>query len=609
MKIRFAVTLLAVAIAVIGAKASALAPVIGFVPDVVITDDTHPATGSHPFYVYPDAIDVTSIAVDPDNTVTTSTMICSYADTTGRYSINNRTSLTGDPNAPSAGENLVGGDDPQATDLNIRTLTFRDTVLSPVGGTNTAATGEVSRTVSLFASDGDLFDTATFLVYTSTTGVDRLVGSGTQVPLQRVWEASPGTMTGTGSGPTGAWTSSAYNSASATKSGNNLCLSAAADGQNLGLWIGPSKITELVKNNVYRFRLTMSNGGYIPTYHFPFWDLVLDNYEPTFSNGSGKYFGDMMLWDVNGGAESLGNGSLQQFDMWWAPMPLLDDAQAGWNDDDGLDNVAGNADDGEFSAFRDATNDIRIFLRLMDTTGGAIDGANDYGTLCLNSVQISRTTFASLTPVETVFEQNDLSGSTMAVGGIFPLQVAGGLTTPGARTYITWSGGDLTLAPYTAYYGNAAWNTEVINVDSGDNVADMGTPASLADNFPFKWEDNRLLMGRVTVMAPDLQGEINPPDLLMMQFDEPTNELLQNTAIVCSSNLLGFPKRTVSKDLVAFMFTHKRTLSTTANADRIRLRFLLINTTTLVSAGYTSNLGGITIQKFQVDEYLPPAMQ
>jgi len=46
MKIRFAVTMLAVAIAALGAKAYALAPVVGFIPDVVIADDA-PATTDH----------------------------------------------------------------------------------------------------------------------------------------------------------------------------------------------------------------------------------------------------------------------------------------------------------------------------------------------------------------------------------------------------------------------------------------------------------------------------------------------------------------------------------------------------------------------------------
>jgi len=594
MKIRFVVTLLAVAIAVAGAKAYALAPVIGFLPNPVIADDI-PATTAN-IFVYPDAENLDTLAVDPDNTVTSHTIIWSFFDATSRIQINGRTSLnliTDDPNNPGTkGVGAAGLDDAfppaeaQPHDSNVRTITFRDATLSPAGGPytdpNVTATTTVVHTevVTLFASDGSAYTSHSFVVYTESNGRDRLSNPNTNTILNIV----PGTAGVTG------WISANFFDATTLNENSGLCIVAPLTGNHVAEWISPYGIVSLVKNNVYRFRVTMDSGGTpITANTAPFWDLVVDNYDPAHPGLSNKFFCDFLNWDNEGGANSFGLANGRQiFDVWYAPMAML---ATDWND----------PVNGEFRPANDAENDFRLFLRILDTTGGTINGQGDAGTICLKHLTVDRVPFSQLTVAQTLFQETNINASNTAIGSIFGFNGAN-------NTLATFSGGDLTLAPNIAGAGSGAWNTEVINVDPGDSTLNVSQPSTIPDNYPVQWQSNQLLMGRVTVQAPNAQGESNPPSAILTGFDVVTNELIQLSTMI-SSNLLGFPKQAASSDLVSFFYTHNKTRTTIVNGDRARLRLLLIcdgGVGHLGSNGSTQLLGGIKILATKVDRLVAP---
>jgi hypothetical protein len=61
-------------------------------------------------------------------------------------------------------------------------------------------------------------------------------------------------------------------------------------------------------------------------------------------------------------------------------------------------------------------------------------------------------------------------------------------------------------------------------------------------------------------------------------------------------------------ELLSFFYTHNKTLSGLADeeGDRLRMRMMLLCTTTVRSGGQDDNLGGVTIQSMKIEEILQP---
>jgi hypothetical protein len=132
----------------------------------------------------------------------------------------------------------------------------------------------------------------------------------------------------------------------------------------------------------------------------------------------------------------------------------------------------------------------------------------------------------------------------------------------------------------------------------GDGNVNFADGATLVDNYPVKWTANTLLKGTVTVQAPNAAGENTPPDVLVLLWDTPTNELIVASSVISSVDTLGLPKQAQTTDLIGFYYTHSVTLSGNAGAgefDRIRLRTQILATDSILSGGNADNLGGITI--------------
>jgi hypothetical protein len=130
------VTLLTVAIAILGSNAMSMAPTISDMPDLIVADDA-PVSGGNNF-VYPDALNLPNLV--EDDTTADDQLVWSYYEPTGKYRVNNADSLTGDGVSPAAAEIIAGpgattaGDPDSDEDGHLDTATIRNVDLSPIGG-------------------------------------------------------------------------------------------------------------------------------------------------------------------------------------------------------------------------------------------------------------------------------------------------------------------------------------------------------------------------------------------------------------------------------------------------------------------------------------------
>jgi hypothetical protein len=589
MKRRFQVTLLVVAIAVAGSTAFAMAPVIGTVRSPVIADDT-PTTDDNVF-VYPDALDADTLADDPDDTVTPDAIIWTYFSSGSVYQINGQDSLdignpSNDPNNPTAAQDLSQGDDPDADDSNMRTWTFRDAGYSAIGGAPYAdpnpgnSTTEVIRTgvVTLFASDGSSWSMKNVMVYTESNGRDRLSGDQGEIVLDQ----EPSVALG--------WTSSIiFDNGISLADNNGLCItSPPGEADQFALWTSPYGIVELVQSSVYRFRITLdSNGTALPAGQTPFWDFLIDNFNNA-QTANNKYAADFMNWDNEGGANSVGLSTTTGrgiFDVFFTPPPVTADD---WND----------PTTGQFIASNDGNIDMRFSYRVIDA-GPAVDDVNDFGTVCLRNIEVTRFDVDSLAPVgAALYEESNITASTH-IGGFIVAN----------STTITFAGGSVTIAPNTTGpLGTNAWDNEIATLDPGNGIV-FTTPAENIDNWPVKWEADTLLKATMSVQAPSAEAEANPIDAISLTWDTPTNEMLLRSEVYAATNNNGMPKLAAPTDYLSYFYTNNLTASPSAGAgefDRIRMRVLLLLTVNINSGGSADNVGGVVIHSQKIEEVSVP---
>jgi hypothetical protein len=594
MKHRFAEALLAVAIAVVGSQAGAMAPVIADIPGVIVGDE---ASLSAPnLFVYPDAFSLDS-KVSDDN-VLDANIQWSYTGT-GKYRLNNRfplDMLTEDIILPGDKRIDSGLDDPDAVDTDHDTVTFRNKDLSPpfLGNTDPPGTGIIAsetEVVTVFASDGTTAGTKSFLVFTDDDGNDRLSGTFFTPVIGRT-ESTGGL----------GWTSSVFSfetdgstpvDPTMTDNAAGMCIDVPLTGNRLGTWTGPYNIVSLVQNAVFRFRLEVDTAGEVlPDTSAPLWDFVIDNFSPAgpvvIDN---KFNGDYLFYDNLGGANSpslaatVGRGT---FDVVWCPAAIT---AADWND----------AATGIFRAGNDLNNDIRLAFRVFDTDTSGYGAEFDDGAICLRSYSVDRIDISDLTTQAVLYDAQTLTDAD--TGGSHHVTTVFNNTTT-----ITFAGGNITIAPDTGgLLGDDAWDLEVIDLIAGNRIFDpLGNPAETADNFPIDWQTNQLLKIEVGTQANNALGETNPPDVVRIGADTPSIELLSIHNITAALDTIGLPKVGAETVYTAFFYTHNRSIATTANIQTIRPRFGIINFDGILSGGSANNLGGIQINFERVSQVKQP---
>ena len=273
MRKGFTVTLLAVAIAMLGSYAMAEAPVIGNIPDVVV-GDAEGGTESNVF-VYSTDIDLTAVVTD--DVTSAAAITWSYIVAGDKIRINNADTIAtpDEAVAPASAKVIYGpgstNNDPADEDATISTITFRNNDLSPVGGPNVdpVTVGIVeseTAMVVLYASDGDKASSAVITVYTNNDGADALSNQGEVVYTENF--------------VTGGDSEWVFKDVANTTDNLNdgICIVTPEGGQNFGSWYSPdnSNVADLVDNAVYRIRFTMSSNQ-TTVKQTPLWGMLVDN--------------------------------------------------------------------------------------------------------------------------------------------------------------------------------------------------------------------------------------------------------------------------------------------------------------------------------------------
>jgi hypothetical protein len=541
-------TLLTVAIALMGFKAMAAAPVIQAIPDIIVGDAEDIVQASDPnIFVYPDAINLDLVVSDetPDDQ-----LIWTYTKATvpGRFLINgvpaiDLGSLT--PTPPTGnrlGQVLQGERNP---DANVRTVTVRDNTLSPIttGGGNgpypdPGAAGNVGEElVTLVASDGTTYGTRTVLMWSDNNGLDRTGGLPEKTPVVSM------TFTTSANGWTSASNEFGGSGANASRSSNGLCLDVTATGLNAARWFSDFNFVPLVANNVYRVRMSVVTNSTINL--TPLWRLVHENGSGTGATGTAilAYGGETLILDNVGGANAPSpiTAGRATFDVFMTPPQVT---TAGWN----------NASTGVFAPANAPTKDARLIFSVLDVDGVGYGGETDVGQVCLKDIDIVRW------DVNSAVQGNvDLDVTSFTDAGVSSGGPAGAWQTDFILgTTTTFSGGVATIASQ----GTTWANIEVATFRPGDKTANPALGTGLPDNYPLTWDSNVLYHISMDLAATNAASEASPPDIMRLGADTPTQEVIGNGYWTTKYSLSAMPKSGTPQTYHFFYYSNSRTLST-----------------------------------------------
>jgi hypothetical protein len=532
------VTLMTVAIAMMGFNAMSMAPVVSDMPDMVVGDE---ASATDPnLFVYPDVINLDNFV--SDDTTADGSILWSYTKATlpGRYTVNGVPPIdlaSENANAPGAKriDNQVLNSEVNP-DANTRTITVRDSTLSPLpSGPNTdpGALGIVaSEVITFIASDGTTYSldqggANTVIVYTDNDGNDRLSPFTTGAP------STPVVHTDFTTGAQG-WISAVdFGTVTASQNGTTgMCLNVPAAGVNLGTWRSsdaPFNYIPLIDNAVYRILLTVSTTSSLGA--TPLWTIVYEN-QATASGG------EYLFLDNEGGANAPAPLGRSTFSVWITPPPVM---TTQWK----------NTTTGPFAAANAGVRDYRLIFKILDVENVGYGGETDAGSVCVKDIDVVRYDINDVTTVATPLDVTSVTDALS--GGNSQLDFLLGST-------ITFSGGVATIASS----GNTWQTVEVAVFRPGDKTVsgNPGSAADSADNWPVTWEDNTLYQVSFGLSATDANSETNPPDILVPGMDTPTNECISTNYITTRFALSGMPKQGSPQTYTSFHFGHS--LSATA---------------------------------------------
>jgi len=577
-------TLMTVAIAMLGIQAMAEAPVISELPSPVVGSAGW-TTGPNRF-VYPDAFDLTQFV--SDDSVATADIKWAYElSSPAKYSINGVTPInsstdgdskienpdTGTPNKRIDTQDLDTGNPSQ--DSNAKTITIRNIDLIPIGTTDPGSTpGPIltqTQQITLYASDGTTYSSKTMFVYTDNGGSDRLStpAAATSTPVVN-WDYEGNTdgfqwvpMSGATSGTSGS---------------TAICMTVGAAGENWGWWAGAMSDIPLVLNAVYHIRATVNCSQPSPG-ATPLWDMYLNNYDG--AQGLLLYGADIIFYDSEGGANSAITTN-KDYHLWWTPMPVL---SAAWNDPStGAKSTANEANNG---------NKLGLVFRVLDAGVSRTDlnCANQSGTLCLTDASVERFDLGDMVTVTPdVYSNTNFvpfgTGGTIAVTDLL-----------GSGATITYTGGVLKIVPSTA-----SANTGLFNVDPAGNLAyDLGNATATAQFYPVPWNADELLQITAELIAPDSNAETNPADAILMGMDTPGNEVLMQTYITRNGGKCGMPKTAGYVPYMAFMYSHAQSVSTKAWYKAFRPRLSVLSNLDVTGTG-VDNTGAFQCRSLKVNK-------
>lgn len=480
-------TLMTVLVAGLSVQAMASAPTISGLRDVVIGD----AEGSSAdnVFVYPDAFNILDAASDVESAAVD--LVWSYGEVTDTILINGVPELgVADPIAPGASD-LSAGTDPLDGDAASNTVTFRNNALSDI--TTNAGAGPYadpaggpgivdSTVVTMFVSDGEDVTSESIIVYSDDNGLDRLSPSTSAVPVADLDFSADGA---------GAWQWEVSLGLTGITSSTNggLCMTAPLTGTAAARWFSPyggAEGIDLVANNLYRVRMTMSSSQSAGAAQ-PLWSLTFINSDEAATNaqGANAHGGDFWVLGQSGGANAVGTAAGRTvYDVYYAPIQT---AVAGWQT---FLNDAANADEG----------DLRMFFRMFDipaTATGDYGADSDEGEICIATMTVDRF------PVDSLVDGAEVYGDTDMTDGWAFIELV-----PNATSFAD-SGTDVLMTP-----GSAGWG--------GDAFTAIDTTP---DGFPIQIEADTLYRMDVTVAAENAAAAGNGPEYIRMLMFTESSEL------------------------------------------------------------------------------------
>jgi len=645
-------TLMTVAIALIGVRAMAMAPVINDLPSPIV-GNAEPVTGGSNF-VYIDAFDLNNYGSDVETP--TNELLWSYTGpgTAGasKYRINGVAPInlnTVDPTSPTTAQciNLSCAVNEWNPDGKKNTVTIRNNLLSPLQagepspgafvepGTgwpkshtsgvddawnkwsiidNYTATGIMAghggvkpdpapgqtEPVYFFCSDGAAYTSQTVFFYSAKSTADRLSQVYTPIiPTDKFttfWSANKVDGSGTTDWSGNLTTTSVGGMCFVVGAGGGTVLT----GNNMGSLASRMPYFSLAKNMVYRIRLQM-NGSQMGPGATPFWDFVLENYETSTGRGLNLYSMDTLVFDNVGGANSVtANGMLVT--MYWTPAAV---ATAQWN----------NSTTGLFTAQYAANKDPRLRFRVLDLDDLAASQSNTKGgTLCIQSLSIDASDISMCRVLKNLYTANTMVKNGTTGGNVEVLAL-----NPENAT-IVFAGGNVTCTGFDHWNGFApapggeiSHNGQLLESvevrPATDTIYGEGAPwatSSWADNWPIAWKSGQILRLQVGLSAPNANSVTHPWDAIFLSFATLTNEVNMDSFVTTNKGI-ATPQMGTPQTYTAFYWTQKETIAADAQFHNLRWRVRFINHP---AAFFPSgnpitdavNVGGVTCSSVKVDQ-------
>lgn len=558
-------------------RTSPAPPVIADPGDIIIGNlEPSPSLPAPNPFVFPDAInlnEVVSSLLTPDSQIK-----WSFTGGNGRILINGLgpldPSLEGDddPTNPRAANRLDQNDlDPAQQDANAYTISFRNSVLSPIGGAtipqvDSGILPAQTTDLTLFASDGTLVGQRVIRVFTANNLPDSISG-GRFDPVK----SEDFTVVGQSTGWIGAPLPGFGGSTSVGASG--LCMIVPGPGDNFVIWVSPERYFDLIDGAVYRLRVNVTTDQTAAD-AIPLWDFTYDNFN---SSGPGNNYGGFSwVLDVDGGAQGIGrpNGR-NKYEFWFAPNAV---ATPQWSA-------------GAFTPQADPYNDPRLQFRVLDANPVLLT-QNDSGVICILSLDIAKIQHDSLEVAATIFTSPINNGSHF-VGAVGELPDNG-----------------------TAFIDDFARTANITLGTIGDRRITLGYFNPLADGveggqfgplelYPVVWEGNTLYRMRMVVRAAF--NESDPVDSVFTAIDVTNSELGTESYTTRSGgsvmNFAASPKLAAAT-YEGYFFGQNTTSSLTPNANRLRPIPFFFNTPALFGDGTGGD--ALVIERLELDKLVTP---
>lgn len=631
-------TLMTVALVMVSAQAAlAYAPVISQIPSPIVGNKQ---SASQPqAYLYPDAFDLNTLVQDDNTPVDQLKWSYEIVTTPGnpqRYAINGDDMLVGADNPinpPAAkvinvqwnGKNDADAANDANPDAKQNTITIRDIRLHPYGGTpSTSQSGPAweSQAVTFWCSDGNLATSSVVMFYTDNTyhlgaavGINRLsnVNVWTKMREDKLlntanWSMYDPFFDHTTSGTWG--------------DGKGLCLNVTQTGQNWGSVATPMGFVTLVDNAVYRIRLQM-NCNQVSSGKTPMWDFILENWNGDATKGINLYGVDNYFLDNEGGANAIIQQPLgTEVTMIWAPAAFQ--TRQWRNTTNGIfaANAAPPAGSGiNYTLVRDAA----LRFRVLDLDARA-DLQNDrkFGSICMQNVIVETCPIG-----KRIYEVTGTATAPAAAQNLYGVGAGAGTGTdvnlkgvhntvgdnvPGNMmasallgSSMSYTGGILTLTPSA----NGA-STEIVTITPAKDTAwDTSNMATIADDFPIPWESNKIYELEVKMSAPSRTHEAHPWDVLWLNMEPPTNEIITESYITATKGI-ATPKfnedpaasTRVPQSYYLYYYSGNKTKSAVTQYGFLRWRIRWGNSTNLdwPNPADTTNTGAVTIHSVKVNK-------